>query len=804
MSASEETQAALSAAWAAESASSATASATSALNYATQAALAVTAAQEAATAAQIAAQNAGANTGTGSSDGSGSGVTDTELNTAVTAAQGSATAAANSATSATASASTATAQASAASTSAATATTQATTATTQATAAAGSATMAGTAATNAAASATAAAGSATAASGSATSAANSVTAATTQASAASGSASAAATSATNAGNSASAADTSATAAAASATAAAGSATTATTQAGNASTSATNAGNSATAAGTSQTAAAASATAASGSATSASGSATAAAASATTATTQAGNASTSATAAAGSATTASTSAGNASTSAGNASTSATNAGNSATAASTSATAAAGSATAAAGSATSAATAVTNATTQATNASNSATAAAASAAAAAASVGGTSGPALTLRNIATRCRHDQQYYTGANLTTCAGRSFHVNMGSDGVYGPQIVLGNWLGSNTGEVSPAGGAITEMVSIEYPAGQFTMASWDTANSSSTRTESISIPAGGADVVSDPVPVYIPRGQGFWIHRASYFTSGTAAQFPVSMTAVGTGPDTLFVGWTGVVGGNDLRSYLTGTAIAGSTTAMAQMRYPLAILGMSNNPSVLVLGDSRASGYNDSGVVTVAANPINTNGAADWGRWGFGEVARSLGHARAYSNLGCPTDSAHNYLTLGNTFRTRQAAYHTDVIVQYGINDVNLQARTEAATQADLSSIYALFPTKRVWAVTISPCTTSSDAWATNANQTVTASNTARVPLNNWLRTVPSPLAGCFDNATVIEGSLNSGIWNVVAGLGAPTGDGLHPTPLYYKWIDTNKSINPLLLTQV
>jgi hypothetical protein len=408
--------------------------------------------------------------------------------------------------------------------------------------------------------------------------------------------------------------------------------------------------------------------------------------------------------------------------------------------------------------------------------------------------------TLRNIATRCRHDQQYYIGATLTTCSGRSLHVNMG-DGVYGPQIVLGNWIGNNTGEIVPSGGAITEMVSIEYPAGEYTMASWDTANASSTRTESISIPAGGADVVSDPVPVYIPKGATFWVRRASFFTSGTAANFPVSMSAVATGTDSAFVGWTGTVAGNDLRAYLTGTAISGSTTAMAQMRYPLAILGVSTVPSALLLGDSRCSGYADAGLLTVAGNP-GANGSADWGRWGFGEIARSMGHARPYTNLGCPTDSAHGFMTLGNTFRSRQAAYHTDVVVQYGVNDVNLSGRTAAATETDLSSIYALFPTKRVWQSTILPVSTSTDSWATTANQTTAGTNAQRVLLNTWIRTTPSPLAGFFDNANVVETSENSGIWNVIAGLGAPTGDGLHPSPAYYKYIDTAKSVNPLLLT--
>jgi lysophospholipase L1-like esterase len=233
-------------------------------------------------------------------------------------------------------------------------------------------------------------------------------------------------------------------------------------------------------------------------------------------------------------------------------------------------------------------------------------------------------------------------------------------------------------------------------------------------------------------------------------------------------------------------------------------MRYPLAILGISSVASALILGDSRCAGYNDSGVVTIAGNP-GPNGAADWGRWGFGEIARSIGHARPYANLGCPTDAAYGYVANSSSgFRSRQQTYHTDVIVQYGVNDVNLAGRTAAATQTALSTIYGYFPTKRVWQSTISPVSASTDSWATVANQTTAGSNAQRVLLNTWIRTAPAPLTGIFDNAAVVETSLNSGIWNVVAGLGAPTGDGLHFTPAYYKLIDTSKSVDPSRLTTI
>jgi lysophospholipase L1-like esterase len=71
----------------------------------------------------------------------------------------------------------------------------------------------------------------------------------------------------------------------------------------------------------------------------------------------------------------------------------------------------------------------------------------------------------------------------------------------------------------------------------------------------------------------------------------------------------------------------------------------------------------------------------------------------------------------------------------------------------------------------------TITPSTTSTDSWATTGNQTPESSNAVRVQVNDWIRTVPSPLSGYFEIADLAETARNSGIWK--AGY---TSDGLHP----------------------
>lgn len=405
------------------------------------------------------------------------------------------------------------------------------------------------------------------------------------------------------------------------------------------------------------------------------------------------------------------------------------------------------------------------------------------------GSSSTPAnQTLRNIATRCRHDYQYYTGATIFSAFGATGHVNMG-DAVSSVQLVLGNWIANNTGEVTPSGGSMTEWASIEYPIGTYTLAEWGTA-SGTAHAQSIVIPV-NTDVVSDPIKVSIPQGGKFRVWRHRKFTSGVAGtNMPISASAVAGDIDVLYTGFT-VAETMDGAAIVTGASGSkgGTSSTISQACYPLAILGMSSVPSVMLIGDSRCSGRADS---TSSAS----NSGADFNRGGVGEVARSVGYARPYVNLGCETDTVQQF-NLQHTNRVRQQAYHTDVVCQYGINDVTA-GRTAPVILAALQSAYALFPTKNVWATTIQPVTTSTDAWATTVNQTVTVGNPVRVSLNNSIRAVPAPLKGMFEIADVVETARDSGIWNVIAGVGQPTGDGTHAGPLMYQYIQRSGAINP------
>jgi lysophospholipase L1-like esterase len=135
-----------------------------------------------------------------------------------------------------------------------------------------------------------------------------------------------------------------------------------------------------------------------------------------------------------------------------------------------------------------------------------------------------------------------------------------------------------------------------------------------------------------------------------------------------------------------------------------------------------------------------------------------------------------------------------------SNLVFSLGINDIN-NNRTLAQLQADLLTLWTMQASqgKRVFQLTITPITTSTDYFQTLANQTPTNAQTVRVGFNDWLRdgapivsgvavavgtsgavrakyltgdTVTSassgnhPLYGAVEFADTVESSRNSGKW--------------------------------------
>jgi len=418
------------------------------------------------------------------------------------------------------------------------------------------------------------------------------------------------------------------------------------------------------------------------------------------------------------------------------------------------------------------------------------------------GGSSAPqGQTLRNIATRCRVNALPYS-TNLTALMSRTYHVNKGNNIVAstGVKVVYGNWY-AQSGSPGEVGGAVpfNLYVAIEYPFGTFTLGKFSGANF-------IAVPA-STTVVSDAIPVAIPNGAAFWVHMLCLSTGGDGFM-PVSQLKVSQSNNTPYGTYTTAPNIESNLWQWTSTQWASNvvdptvliTTATAPVTgqnnnnsnfniYPLAILSQSNVPSILCIGDSRVRGQNDA-VYATAVTPTAAQ-PADYATWGTGQACRGIGMVYPYTNVGTDGDTVQQF-NATNTLRLALQQYHTHVTLNYGINDITA-GRSLATIQAALQSCWALFNIP-VSHQTVLPKTTSTDSWATVANQTVDTANSVRTGLNDWLRGRPTPLSAVFDVTAILESAPNSGKWNAMDGVPASqnvtTLDGLHPSPYGYKLI--------------
>jgi lysophospholipase L1-like esterase len=303
-----------------------------------------------------------------------------------------------------------------------------------------------------------------------------------------------------------------------------------------------------------------------------------------------------------------------------------------------------------------------------------------------------------------------------------------------------------------------TDTVSVEYPVGICTQAKFSGSNVGTC-------PVGGL-YFTDPISVSIPKGATYFNRR--YHLSGTTGGIytPIINTS---GGDALHYGSSGIA---DQTTTCDAISQSGGTAGL----FPVAQIAWTKLPSLCLIGDSRQLGL---------GGPSGDSG----------EVAPSIAANFAYTNLGIGGDKAINF----STNRPQEVSvmqYCSHIISNYGINDLGA-SETAVQILGYLQLIQQLYPSKPFFQNTIAPNTTSTDGWVTTANQTVVASNAQHIALNQALRAVPSWSAGIFNINSVLESSLNSGLW---AAPPAITGDGLHENTAGYALIPANNIINPSL----
>lgn len=204
---------------------------------------------------------------------------------------------------------------------------------------------------------------------------------------------------------------------------------------------------------------------------------------------------------------------------------------------------------------------------------------------------------------------------------------------------------------------------------------------------------------------------------------------------------------------------------------------YPLTILGepVTPFPAVLVYGDSLLNGLGDTGF-----DNDNNQGSA----------------LRALAALNLPfiaqtrnSDNA-RYALPTNSFRKRSLwRYCTHIICDFATNDIRA-GQTLAQIQANLLTIWgeARAYGLRVYQVLIYPRTTSTDSWATAANQGYQAGfepGGIREQLNAWIRAkaLDGTIDGIIDPLPYVADPGDTTKYVTTGVASATTTDGIHPT---------------------
>ncbi len=167
----------------------------------------------------------------------------------------------------------------------------------------------------------------------------------------------------------------------------------------------------------------------------------------------------------------------------------------------------------------------------------------------------------------------------------------------------------------------------------------------------------------------------------------------------------------------------------------------PWTVLGQTPtpSPSVLLVGDSICAGTGD---------------AAD-GNGHMGYIQRSLGQAVPWASL-CrgSTSALQMSVNLQLVEQAAAAINATDVLLEYGRNDINASGNPQSAasTEASLKTIGTplIASGDRVWVFTIPPTTDSTDGWTTAAGQFLQSTSTATTAA------IPAGAAGATVTASV------------------------------------------------
>ena len=191
----------------------------------------------------------------------------------------------------------------------------------------------------------------------------------------------------------------------------------------------------------------------------------------------------------------------------------------------------------------------------------------------------------------------------------------------------------------------------------------------------------------------------------------------------------------------------------------------PLYNLAPTNAISVALAGNSRVRGFQDS----VIDNSYNA-----------GELARAIGPLYAYVKLGQPGETS-TQAAGSFTNRARTLQYVSTGVLEYGINGM---PTIPLATQvSNLTTLANLFGGKPVFGTTVYSENTSTDNFATTANQSVAAGYNPNV-FNSYIRSGQIPGETGFLDVQAYVDPLNINVYPVAANPYVSSGTANFGTP--------------------
>lgn len=271
---------------------------------------------------------------------------------------------------------------------------------------------------------------------------------------------------------------------------------------------------------------------------------------------------------------------------------------------------------------------------------------------------------------------------------------------------------------------------------------------------------APGQSIVSDNVAIALPKGARMYVRTK------------VGVDALGKKWPTYLAMDSGIAEGfSASTTWLLDASIP--TLSGAGGVGPSAVMSLDTEAvSYVILGSSSAAGQGD------VANAPNY----ELGYLARALTARGLGHAKS----AVASDSLQKFLG-ANAYRFKHLAdVRAEVVIQQlGGNDIS-NGRTLSQIQADLRATWALLRASgvRIIQTDYTPVTSSTDNWATTANQTLPLHATVRQQVNDWLKSQAS--TGQFDTLVNISDLVSdvTGKWLVDGTANKFTVDGTHLSP--------------------